>query len=294
MTILTQIPFADYVGMPQINPSLLTHAFKSWKQFRHVQLNGFQPKTPTRVGTQLHSMVELLPLEKFQDEYVVMPDYKTSPDNVTGTGKPSTSRTGWVKDQEAAFKDANGGAEVLELSEHKRVRRMLKSVQECPDALDLIEGSQKEMSMTAEMCGIQCKGRMDGIKPVSSILWDLKSTASIQPQAFGRTATNLNYVFKMAFYTRLIVANGGAVDRVFFIAVQDARPHKDGVTWNEAPDCTVIEVPMIAIENTFSTIDRLLYELKACQDENAWPGVASHELYIPNWAMPEEDLELCD
>ena len=103
MAMSNGVLFADYQRMPQLNSSLLTHANKSWKQFKWVRDHGFQPKTDTRIGTAIHSLVEMLPVERFQDIYRVMPDFAKSPDNKTKGGKQSTSKTDWVREQEQAF-----------------------------------------------------------------------------------------------------------------------------------------------------------------------------------------------
>lgn len=298
---MDSVPFEQYQHWPQLNASLLVHAFKSWRQFEFARRVGWRPKTDTRVGSALHSMVELLPVEKFQDLFTVMPDFAHSPDNVTNgrtlkdgtvTGqKPSSSSTTkWVKDQERSFLDQAvvDGRDVLKRSEYKRALRMLESIQRNSQAMDLIMHSRRELSLLATLSGVECKGRTDGVDGFA--LWDLKSTADIAPHAFGRTAANLRYVFKMAFYWRLLAANGIECDQVFLIAVQDARPHKDTGEYSDAADCAVYEIPMVAIENQMANIDRLLREFQECEQSGEWPGVPNGDLHIPNWAMEEAEL----
>ena len=291
MTELTHIdvPFTDYQGWPQINASLLVHAFKSWRQFAYVKQHGYQPKTDTRVGTALHAITECLPLERFDELFVVMPDYKKSPDNVTSEGKRSYSRTGWVKDQEEAFIAANQGREVLSVADRNRCRRMAHAISQNAEAMELITGSLREVSLSGEISGVPCKCRIDGIRLKERCLWDLKTTRDIGDRAFGRTAANLRYTFKLAFYWLMLKNHGVEADEVKLIAVQDAVPLGDG-SFNEAADCCIYDVPMIAIENQFPEIDRLLGEYQHCVLMDSWPGVPNGPLYIPNWAMNEIEL----
>ncbi len=290
MTIGTEsTTFDAYLKWQGVNASWLGHAFKSWKQFHWVLVNGYQPKTDTRVGTALHSLAEVLPLDVFDTLFQTMPDFKTSPDNVTTTGKPSTSQTSWVKEQEAALIAENPGSEFMSVAESKRCRRMLFAIQTNDEAMSLITNSLREVSITGELHGVACKSRLDGIRIEDSVLWDLKSTRDVSPHQFGRTAANLHYVFKTAFYWLMLRQNGIEATEVKLIAVQDSVPVGDG-SFNEAADCVVYPVPMIAIENQFAEIERLLTEYKRCVDMDLWPGVQGQPLVIPNWAMGETEL----
>lgn len=279
--------FREYRERHGLNASLLTHANKSWKQFKWVSDHGYRPKTDTRVGTALHSFVELLPVERFAELYHIMPEYSKSPDNVTKGGKPSTSRTEWVKEQEASFESSHNGM-ILHRSQYKRAMRMLGAIQDNVAAMDLIDKADlKEATLTAEICGVDCKGLVDGV--TGSCLWDVKTTRNIAPHRFGKTAADLQYVFKMAFYWRLLVANGIDIDEIKLIAVQDTLQHDDG-SWSDAPECVVYDVPLIAIENQMTKLERLLEDYKACLAMDDWPGVPDGELAIPNWSMEEMDL----
>lgn len=284
------VSFVDYQQWPQLNASLLVHAWKSWRQFDHVKRFGYQPKTDTTVGTAMHGLAECLPLDNFDDLFVVMPDYKTSPENVTATtGKSSTSRTNWVKDQESAFLAEHEGREVLSVADRNRCRRMLYAIERNEEAMGLITSSIRELSLRGELSGVDCKGRLDGVNVTRNCFWDLKTTRDVSARGFGKTAANLHYLFKMAFYWRLLEQTGVEADSVKFIAVQDSVPLGDG-TYNEAADCAVYDIPLIALENQFPEIDRLLNEYRQCLADDRWPGVPNGLLHIPNWAMHEVEL----
>lgn len=286
---MEHVSFADYEKWPQVNASLLVHALRSWRQFDYVRTYGYQPKTDTRVGTALHSLTECLPVDRFDQMFVTMPDFKKSPDNVTSTGKPSSSHTSWVKEQEAAFLAENQDAEVMTIGDKRRCQRMLHAIQRNDEAMELIGQSFLEASITGNLFDVDCKGRLDGIDGERRAFWDLKTTRNVTPSQFGKTCANLHYLFKMAFYWLLLRENNVEADAAYFIAVQDSIPLGDG-SWNEAADCVVYEIPMIALENQFSEVQRLLTEYRQCTEANRWPGIPNGPLVIPNWAMHEPEL----
>ena len=286
---MESIAFSDYVNWPQMNASTLVHGVKSMRQLKYVRDNGYQPKTDTRVGTALHSLAECLPVDRFDEMFVVMPDYKLSPDNVTSTGKSSTSKTSWVREQESAFLAEHEGAEAMSVAESRRCKRMLYAIQRNKEAMELIEKSAVEVSLLSQLYGVECKGRLDGVDMGDNSFWDIKTTRNASSQPFGKTAANLHYLFKMAFYWLLLQRHGMEAAAVKFIAIQDSVPLGDG-SFNEAADCAVYDIPLIALENQIPEIERLLSEYTRCLADDVWPGIPNGPLHIPNWSMNETEL----
>ena len=279
----------QYRAAPGLNASTLVHALKSWKQFRYVQQHGYRPKVSTAVGSGLHTLVECWNMDVFDSMFSVMPDFKKHPDNVRDDGQRSYHKTGWVRAQEEGFEVAakEMGLELVTTAESRRIRRMIHAIEEHKEAAHLIASSQREVSVYANLWGVDCKGRLDGI--CGDVLWDLKTTRDVTPGRFGKDAANLRYVFRKAFYWLLLRECGREINEVKIIAVQDSKPLEDG-TYNEAPECVVNNVPMIAIENQVDVIRQKLGEYRACVLEDSWPGIADGELVIPNWSMGEEEL----
>ena len=276
----------QYRAAPGLNASTLVHALKSWKQFRYVQQHGYRPKVSTAVGSGLHTLVECWNLDVFDSMFGVMPNFKRHPDNVTKAGNPSRSATDWSRAQEEAFQ-ANEDREIITEAESRRIRRMVQAIEDHKEATHLIASSQREVSVYANLWGVDCKGRLDGI--CGDVQWDLKTTRDVTPGRFGKDAANMRYVCRLAFYWLLLRECGREINEVKIIAVQDSKPLEDG-TYNEAPECVVNNVPMIAIENQVDVIRRLLGEYQDCQLQDRWPGIADGPLVIPNWSMGEEEL----
>lgn len=301
MTIETErgyirgLSFAQYLEIDAVNPSLLVHALDSWRQFDYVRRHGYEPSVDTRFGSALHGMVELLPSYHFDELFSTMPDFSRHADNLTADGKPSNRRTKWVTEQEEEYRIAAeaDGKEMLNRTEVDRCRRMLASIEGCPEAMQYIDGSDKEVTLVARLDGVMCKGRPDGYKRVEAcgVLWDVKTTTDLT--RFGRTAANLNYLLKMEFYRRLLAVNGKPVAEVKLIAVLDSKRRQDG-EYNHCPDCVVYDVPMIALDNQTQRINKLLAEYRECEQTGNWPGMSRGEeipLEIPLYSMSDDFLE---
>lgn len=312
MTIETErgyirgLSFAQYLEIDAVNPSLLVHALDSWKQFDYVRRHGYEPATDTRFGSALHGMVELLPSYHFDELFSTMPDFSRHADNLTADGKPSNRRTKWVERQEEEYRIAAEaeGKELLNRTEVDRCRRMLASIESCPEAMRYIDGADKEVTLVARLDGVMCKGRPDGYdadlhhlryiyhERHGGVLWDMKTTPTLT--RFGRTAADLHYLLKMEFYRRLLAANGKQVSEVKLIAVLDSKRRQSDGEYNHCPDCVVYDVPMIALDNQTQRINKLLDEYKECERTGNWPGMSRGEeipLEIPLYSMSDDFLE---
>lgn len=284
--MIKQETWGEYRAAPGINASLLVHAMKSWRQFRYVQEHGYRPKVSTVVGSGAHTLVEAWNMDVFHQLFAVMPDFKRSPDNVTKAGNRSRATTDWSRQQEEAFR-ANESREILTEKEAKRIRRIVMAIGDHKEASHLIASSEREQSVYAEIRGVQCKGRVDGL--CGRTLWDLKTTRDVTPGVFGSDAANKRYVLRLAFYWLLLREQMRPIEQVKIIACQDSRPLEDG-TYNEVAECVVVNVPMIALENKVDQVYQLLDGYKWCLKRHEWPGVPDCDLVIPNWDMTEPEL----
>ncbi len=290
------IDFDAYLAREELSGTELRHAFESWRQFKYCRDFDWRPKTDTRVGTAVHSLVECLPLDQFEALFCTIPDYAKRPGNQTATGGASTSpKTTWVAEQTIEFIREHPGREFLNHKQGARCRRMIRAICRNPEAMELISDSMREVTITTELNGVACRGRVDVLGPSGEYFIDTKTSRDISPHGFGRIAAELDYVWKMAWYMRLLLNLGMAPRAVKFLVVLDAVPLKDG-SFNQVADAVIRNVPMVALENEFDEVDRLLREYEQCMerdeqgDPNAWPGMKNDELHVPNWAMREQEL----
>ena len=290
------ISFSDYLAIDAMNASTLVHGLESMRQLKYVQDTGYIPQTDTRFGTALHGMVEMLPVEKFESLFEVIPDFKRHPDNVTSTGSPSSRKTRWVEEQEAEYREGIGdGIEVLNRTEYDRCVRMIRSVQDEPTAMRLIDGATKERTIVEKIDEVMCKGRLDGYLEEEGILWDVKTTSSLM--RFERQVANMEYLFKIALYVLLLKESKEVVREVKLIGVIDSKRREDG-KYNHCPDCVVYDIPNIVWENQYDRIKKVMQLYKQCKERGVWPGISGNrpvnvrgevDLDIPLWSMPEDD-----
>ena len=138
-------------------------------------------------------------------------------------------------------------------------------------AMELIEKSVKEMShyYHEPMAGMDFKARPDGYIN-GGTLWDLKTTAKIQPYQFERDIYNLNYDMRLEFYSRGLELCGIETTDIKIIAVENVAPY-DVVVYSLGPKIS-------------SSGGRKYYDscelLKQCIETKNWHGVSGNNVAI--------------
>lgn len=268
----------EYRSMDAMNASTLVAGCKSMLHLKRVIDEGNQAPTPAmKFGTLVHSMV--LEPDDFNNRYVVLPDFKNHPDNVTDTGKPSTSKTKWVTNQVAEFARENAGKEFMSPADLERAKRVKDAVYSKPFARQLLETTHHEVTLTGELNGVACKSRLDMLSEPR--MADLKTAATVESRLFGSSAASLNYGFKLAFHQLMAKQELGVFPEVFIVSVETAGDF-DVAIYN-ATDY---------VEQERQTVMTMLHRYKACKVSGEWPGVDGgadwSTLDLPNWAMENE------
>jgi hypothetical protein len=146
---------------------------------------------------------------------------------------------------------------------------------------ELVQSSAKEVTVYGEICGVECKGRLDLLN-IGKIA-DLKTTPNVHKKAFGRIFSNLNYAFKLAFYRELVRQNWINVLQVELITQELSGDF----------DNALVSVPSIVLDNAWDKVVEVMTAYKQCLETNTWPGVDGgndyYELDIPNWAMDGDE-----
>jgi hypothetical protein len=248
-------------------------------------------------GIQYHSLI--LEPEEFEKRFTVVPDFGKMEGNVDGKGNPSTSAsTTWAKRRKAQF-FADCEAEGIDIvhdadrriAENKldRLRGIVRGLKDCRRAQQMLAECAREVTLQGEIDGIPYKGLVDLLGPNGSYFADLKGTVSASDVPFGKKQCNLNIDIKLAVYRELICQNFGAYpSHVDLIAIET-----DG-----AFDCAVYRVPDDLIDFGRLKLKVLHADYRKAVATNNWPGVQPYNsgdapyMFVPNWAMPNEDLEL--
>lgn len=240
--IVLDMAWHDYVSAEGLNPSTAVRGIKSARHLRFGQ----PPKATraARVGTVAHAI--LFDRDIF-DRFSIY------------TGK---IRRGKAYDEFAA---ANPGKELLLMSEYEVACEIAEAVAADPMAREALTGCSHEVSLFAEIDGLQCKGRVDALHETSGRLVDLKCTADIDKRAFGRVFARLNYGFKLAFYHKLLRYLGKPVESTLLITAEMEPPY----------DVAVVAVHPEVIESHTELVDSVIDEYRHGLATDYWPGVAA-------------------
>jgi hypothetical protein len=279
--ITDKIPWDDYCKVKRINPSTLVAGCKSMLSLRNLIRDGFREETNAmRMGSGAHAL--LLEPQEFCNRFCVMPDFHLSPNNVTGKGVPSQTRTtDWCKREVAAFVAEYPDKTIIGQTQYDQCLRATESIWERPKMRELVVSSAKEVTVYGEICGVECKGRLDLLNKTT--IADLKTTPNVHKKAFGRRFADLRYDFKLAFYRELVRQNWGGVLEVQLITQELSGDF----------DNALVPVPREVLDNAWDKVVEVMQAYKRCLETDVWPGVDGgkeyYELEIPNWAMDGDE-----
>lgn len=282
-----RVSWSDYQQLARMNASTLVHGCKSMRALKQAMTKGFVETRAMEFGSQYHAL--LLEPEEFELTHCVMPDFANDPRNVTKTGIQSTSAaTEFCKKATAQFLAAaeHEGKAVITRKNYDLALAMIESIHCDERAVELLDNSEREVTLTGEIEGVPCKGRLDLLDIENGVIGDLKGCKSAAPYRFGKDAANLRYDFKMAFYRELVRQNYAGFFSVEMIAVE---------TGGEL-DCCVQEMHEPILEQGWDDVVRVLREYRDSKATDVWPGVNRGRKTVPmvwpNWAMRDGDDEV--
>jgi hypothetical protein len=177
-----------------------------------------------------------------------------------------------------AFAAANAGREIVKADDLCELNAMSQAMQDNPDAIRILAGTFREVSVFwGDACG-PCKARPDAITD-DGLLIDIKATSAIVPRDFERQAWNLGYGHQLGWYRHGLRANGIKIHSAYVIAVESSAPYDVLVYRVDDALLDHGEREAVAIAN---------YYAKCCA-AGRWPGIASGVLSLgaPAYAADE-------
>lgn len=178
------------------------------------------------------------------------------------------------------------GTVVLKEDELFAVDRIVRSIRASQWWQDFEKTDLRfEVSGFAELEGIPCRIRVDGLPMVGEVLWDLKSAISVSPGAFKHAVFSHGYVMQAAFYLKVARALGMDKQRFVFLAVEKSGPY----------DFRPYELEAEVLERAERDIDRALRKFATCKAFDEWPGYHKDEpvrIGLPGWARHDESAPL--
>ena len=256
----------EYRQHPAVNKSTLWEMRKSPAHYKWVLEHPRDDTAALKFGRAFHMAV--LQPEEFNSSYLIAPDI----DRRTKAG-----REAWQQ-----FVSEAGNKELISQSDYDMINGMYEAIWTNDDAKALLEEceTEKPVFWVDDATGIECKCKMDAVKP--GTLVDLKSCCDASTNAFLREALRYGYDVQSAHYLRGYRSLNLAVPNAtfWFIAVEKTPPYAVNVI--RASDAFIDR-------GTWTLID-LMDKLKECRDKDEWPGYGKNEMVLPEWAaMPESD-----
>jgi exodeoxyribonuclease VIII len=226
----------------------------------HAYRTGQIKREETRalvIGTLCHLAV--LEPERLAKAFVVRP---TGLDLRTKDGK--------------AWKESQGNIPILDAEEATMLAGMTASVAAHPAALELLNGSKREISLyDTHRTGLKIKGRLDILG--NGFVADVKTAELGDSQGFASAIFRYNYHVQAAMYCQL-----AKVERFCFIAVEKVAPFA----------VAVYELSPTALQVGLSALNNALQLIAECQDRSEWPAYAntSQMIDLPSWAYKQVEL----
>lgn len=185
----------------------------------------------------------------------------------------------WRDEQQEA------GAIVLSAEDAAKVAAMAEQIKLHPLAMQLLENTEREVSMFAQdpETGVWLRGRCDAGDGVGVI--DYKTAASADPEQFDGAALKFGYHVQRAWYGALSKLTGsGFGERFRFIVQEKTAPFL----------VSVIEMDSLFEQKGHDDMRRALELYVECSASGVWPGYDPGITYIspPAWAFDDIDLEI--
>lgn len=132
-----------------------------------------------------------------------------------------------------------------------------------------------EVSIYWDWHGVKCKARLDRVLVEEGIVLDLKTTDSVDEEAFMKKVVNLGYDFQAAYYAKAAEEAFGKPFRFIFVAVERKAPYTVDL-FEASPD--MMAESMYKAEKAIKT-------LAACNNSGLWPNKepSIRQLDYPGW-----------
>ena len=256
--IIYDLPAVEYHARPEISKSGLDKIAQFPALFKAHQNRPPESDDALTIGSATHTLT--LEPEKFTEEFAVMPQ---GLDRRTKEGK-------------ALFAELeSSGKTILTNSQYELVSGIALSVRSHSIALEYLTGGTAEVSLTAEINGVDVRGRCDYLHNNGCIA-DLKTTKSASPRGFAKSVAEYRYHVQAALYTDLAEANGLFVPDFTFVAVEKTYPYA----------VAVYQLDREALERGRDLYMRDLAIYKHCMETDDWPAYPEEVqvLSLPAWA----------
>lgn len=259
----------DYHAGPGVSKSQLDTLQKSPAHYYTAYLDPDQQPRKSTAAFDLGAVVHTLILEPNNQDYVVAPII----DRRTKAGKAA-----W-----AEFLAANEEKTHITQEQFDAARYMRDSVMSHPLASELLTDGIPEKSFYWHdpATGLLCRVRPDYLR--SDVIVDLKTTEDGSANGFAKSVANYRYFVQDSMYcegVRETTQGQIAPEQMIFLSVEKKPPY---LVNHIVLDADARAFGRKAVHDSLTT-------LKACQENNHWPGYGEDikEIALPSWYVRQE------
>jgi hypothetical protein len=237
------------------------------------------PRTPAHYKARRDGLVEnvqtpAMRLGSLVHRAVLEPDTMAGAYVVKPEGMLFTTKEGkaWKAEQTAP---------IITQDEADQIHGMVRSVWAHPMAKRILHNAKTEQCLFAEdEHGTIRKARLDALVG-GSVIPDLKTSASADPQEFERSLGKFRYHVQAAYYIDLCRLVGIDKSDFVFIVVEKEAPHATAV----------YSLSQDAIDLGRMEYQRDLAAVRECTEKNQWPGFTEEITVIglPAWMQKQAE-----
>lgn len=237
--------FAEYLAIPAVNWSSLSHMEDSPLHYRYHRDHG-SPETPQKaLGRYVHAAV--LAPHTLDRDFAIWTEGR---------------RAGKAFD---AFAAANEGKTIFRQCDIDDMQPIIDALRNHPDVADLVSNGECEQPIMWYDIESEadCKGRPDLKIRSRRIVADLKTARSIDVRRFGHDVQRYGYHKQLSFYADGIAASEGWTPAEHLLIVVESNPPHD---------VAVFPLSESTIAVGREAVRGLLTQLRECHHNNRWPG----------------------
>jgi hypothetical protein len=271
---LHELPMDDYVlakgpkGQTLHNQSFLKLYQGTASKAKQSLIGPSEPTPAMEVGSAFHCLG--LEPDEYPLQYAVAPDLSRR--NKAG------------KDAWAVFTAENSGKTIIRAQDDRMIRNMIEAVRNTTTGSALLGGpgvNEVTAVWVDHDSSLWCKARLDRYTVLAgeSVIVDLKTCQSADPDDFSRSIAKFSYHIQAAFYLDAVAYATGetGVQRKFvFVAVEKTPPF----------DVAFYELDPWAIERGRAAYKICLRKAKESEQSGVWAGYddAIKKIDLPPWA----------
>jgi hypothetical protein len=187
---------------------------------------------------------------------------------------------------EGATDGPGEGIEVIDKAGFELATICAENVYSHGPAAKLLSGgkSEREMEWTDPESGIECRGRVDYLRPTDLV--DLKSTRRETVREFTGDVARSLYHGQIAWYTDGAIAAGR-------LPKDAGRPYIVSVSTEAPYDVAAYQLSQASLEAGRILVRDLIGRYQRCMAADMWPGIAPDlvNLELPNWSPGMNGIE---